>query len=202
MPRKHSALAAGAVLAAGPASAHSTLPGLEGFYAGITLPVAEPALGIATGALALAAAQAGTERIPRHTAVFLCALLAGFGAAATGVLTPPVEMALLGMALVSALTTAAGLAGTVAVPLLAAATGALAGITALPDPGSGDGWTVTTAGGLIGPLLMFLVISGALDALRERIGGQVAAIGLRIFAAWIAAVALMMLALLLGPGPV
>ena len=58
---------------------------------------------------------------------------------------------------------------------------------------------MTAAGALLGAHLPLLVGGGAITALRDRFDGPVLATGIRIAAAWVAAIALLLLAFLLRP---
>ena len=55
------------------------------------------------------------------------------------------------------------------------------------------------AGSITGALLTILYLAGALDFLSERINRPAVPIALRVAAAWIAAIAVVMLALTVAP---
>jgi hypothetical protein len=83
--------------------------------------------------------------------------------------------------------------------LLSLIAGFLIAWASLPDPGPPRDRAFTMAGSVTGTALALLYLAGGIDVLRDRLGGPWLSVGLRIVAAWIAAVALLMTALHFNP---
>lgn len=77
--------------------------------------------------------------------------------------------------------------------------GAGLGIASMPDPGPMRATIITLSGSVVGMNIAVLYLAGGLGWLREKVRAPVGTLGLRVLAAWIAAVALLMGALEFAP---
>jgi len=87
--------------------------------------------------------------------------------------------------------------GSVNVPgtMLAGAGGVFLGMVSTADPGPLSAMVITMTGAYIGANLALFYVSGGIGWLRDRFNKPWAVIGLRVVAAWIAAISCLMLAL-------
>jgi hypothetical protein len=203
-PNRRRAAAAAFALAATPAAAHEALPGAAGLTAGLATPLAEPGLGVAALALAVLLLPDWPQRIRRGLPLHLAGLVLGLAAGRSLALSLPLEPLVLGLGIAATgLVALAGDRATPAalalLPLLGLGIGALA----LPDPGPADAVLATTLGALAGAHLPLLAGAGLTTALRSVLPGpaarQIMTTGTRIAAAWAAAIAGLLLAVLLRP---
>jgi hypothetical protein len=74
------------------------------------------------------------------------------------------------------------------------AVGFLLGWASVPDPGPLQDRIITMAGSFVSALMVTLYIAGALDLLRERVDRPFVPIAIRVAAAWVATIAILMLA--------
>jgi hypothetical protein len=190
-------LAAG--LGPGGAAAHAALPGAEGLLAGAAHPFSTPGQVLALLALGLMGGLAPAEGFSRILCAFAPAAVLGLvvGLWSGG---PPIWAE---AALLAAASLAGGLAalapGAAAPGLgLAGAGGLLLGAMATPEPGPLPDVTFTAAGGLTGAGLAVVYAGGGAGWLRRRAGAPWATLGLRVAASWVAAAAVLMLALSLS----
>jgi hydrogenase/urease accessory protein HupE len=183
--------------AAGPAAAHSPVPGIEGFYAGILHPFGTPDQLLAILAAGL---MLGGFALPRTAPAFAALGLGLIGGALAGRLSGDPAPWLLGLAVLAACLAALvpGRARPLAVGLALVA-GGLLGWASIPDPGPLRDRVITAAGALTGAMAAILYLAGAADALRRRVERPWMPIALRVGAAWIAAIAMLMLALRWAP---
>lgn len=194
------AVLAAAFAAPLPAWAHSPVPGIEGFYGALALPLREPGLGLAAICLALLLMHDFPDRFARGWKLYVLAAFAGLIAARPLVATVPAEPALLALAATAGgLVALAGDRLTPVALLLTPLIGLAIGAAALPEPGPTRAVVLTTAGALVGAHLPMLVLCGAIDWLREKADGPPLRIGLRVAASWLAALSILMLALVLRP---
>jgi hydrogenase/urease accessory protein HupE len=180
------------------AAAHAALPGIEGFYRGLIHPLstAPPLLALLAIGVALG------HRWPRSffAGWLLCAvglaLGLGVGRVVSEATLTAADVTLLFLAAV-----AASLA--VAAPgrlprfcqVLARASGIAIGIVTTPDPGPAIAIAVMIAGTYLGANLSLLYAGFAVGWLADRFRQPWMKIGLRVLAAWIAAVAVLLFAL-------
>jgi hydrogenase/urease accessory protein HupE len=182
-----------ALTCAGPAAAHSPAPGVEGFYAGLRHPLTTPDQALvllATGLLL------GGFALPRLVPAFV-ALAAGLAVGlALGHLAPAAPAWLYALAVATgaaaALLPGRGLGAAVA---LAGVCGLALGWASVPEPGPSFDRAVTMTGSFAGALLLTLYLAGGIDLLRERLDRPAIRIAFRVAAAWITAIANLMLAL-------
>lgn len=188
---------------AAPASAHSPVPGMEGFYRGLAQPVTEPAQGLAVAAAGLLIARTDPAWILKSMAAFQAAALVAllilglsFGAPIEHVATALLGLALLCGAALAIWRTADGRL----VGALSLLTGLVAGANALPEPG--EGMTVTSAGSLAGLAVLSAYAAGTAAWLKRQ-ETQYGWLHLvpRVAGSWIGAIALLMLAFVARPAP-
>jgi len=183
------------LITAAPASAHDVVPGVGGSLGGLLHPVLVPAHALALTALGLLVAQ----QAPRHRMGLLAAFAASLGAGILVIVSAfavaDAQYAVLGVA------AAAGLAVALARPLLApvaALVGLFGGVAveldSAPEEISMQRTFLSLVGTAVGALLVVVLVAGL--AIHLRRGWQ--RIGVRIVGSWIAASAILVLALRLA----
>ena len=202
--RRRAATVAAFALAATPAAAHGALSGTAGLAAGLATPLAEPGLGVAALALAVLLLPDWPGRIRRGLPLHLAGLALGLAAGRSLALSLPLELLGLGLGLAAGgLVALAGDRATPAALALLPPLGLGIGALALPDPGPAGAVLATTLGALAGAHLPLLAGAGLTAALSGVVRGpaarQILSTGTRIAAAWTAAIAGLLLALLLRP---
>lgn len=184
---------------AGPTTAHNPLPGIEGFYSGLFHPFTTPDQIVTLLALGLALGSYAMRRLGGAFAALCAGLVSGL---AIGSPLGSAAPWLFGLAAIAA--TFAALAPGRSLPVLIALSfiaGGLIGWASLPNAGPMRDRLFTMSGSVFGAALGILYIAGAVDLACERINAPWFTIVLRVIAAWIGAIALLMLALLFGPSP-
>ncbi len=180
-----------------PAHAHSSVPGIEGFYTGLLHPLSTPPQALLMLGLGLMAGGFDNKQARWPLGVFMAAMFIGL--LISGVLEQT-DIAMFATACVacalSALATGRHLLAAVAV---AAVGGICIGAVSLSDPGQLRDRVITTLGAIVGANIGLLYIFVGQHFLRERYSWTWVTIAFRIAAAWIGAVSLLMLALLLAP---
>ena len=191
-PRAGLALAA-LLIGVGPACAHDVVAGVGGFYGGLIHPLLVPAHGLALAALGLLIGQ----QTPRAglKAVFAAALLLGVIVIVSAFAARDVDYAILGIA------AAAGVAVAIARPLsvvvscpLAAVAGVAIELDSVPQGISMQTTFLALAGTAVGAFLVVMFLADLAVCLQrdwQRIGARVAG-------SWIAASAILVLALRLS----
>jgi hypothetical protein len=178
-----------------PAHAHTPFEGFEGVFSGLFHPLFEPVQGMLLLAGGLLIGRQGRQAFARGWAVWGVGLSAGVvlgllsARASAGALAP--DRALIAVAI---MVLGAGVAlsdrlGAGSLAGLAGLGGVVAGLNAVPDPGPLAAMAVTALGaGVAGVLLAGYAGAGAVW-LSQRSGrlGEVAAIGMRVAASWLAA---------------
>ncbi|MEM6578029.1 MAG: hypothetical protein AAF678_06015 [Pseudomonadota bacterium] len=177
----------------GVAAAHNPLPGLEGFYVGLVHPLSTPDQALLLVGTALAF---GSFSMP--------SLLPAFGALLLGLLAglvwgqSDIESAqwLLVLAICAAVWAALlpGRGHRLLVGL-AVLSGFGLGWASVPDAGATSDRAFTMSGSFFGAGLAILYLTGGVEVLRDRIKAHWLDISLRVIAAWVAAIAVIMLAL-------
>lgn len=179
-----------------PAWAHSPLPGIEGFYIGLLHPVSTPSQLLALLGLGAMLGMTWPDGFTRPWIAFVSGLVLGIGGGQIFGVWDVLPVILLTMALI-----AAGLAALLPGQMrtleagVTGLAGLLIGLLSTPDPGPATDTAITLAGSFAGANLALLYVSGATGWLRERYDQPWMMIGLRIVAAWIAAIAMLMGAL-------
>ena len=184
-------------VAARPATAHAPLPGLEGVYAGLVHPLTRPDQILVLLAAALFLGGFALGRLAPAFGALAAGLAGGVAIGQAGGAPAPWLFALAALA-----ATGAALAPgrwRQATPVVAAVAGLALGWASVPGPGPLQDRIVTMAGSAAGAGLFVLYATAAIELLRARIRGAWLPIALRVAAAWVAAISLMMLALALAP---
>lgn len=178
------------------ARAHSPFPGAEGFYLGILHPLSTPGQLLALLALGVMLAWQWRDSFARSWTGFAIAAFVGIVLGQLDIRLDGEELALLVVAVIAATLSALHpKAPFLAHVVLSSAGGLLIGLLSTPDPGPRAATLITIAGSFVGANLTLFYVSGALGLLRERFTQHWVGVGLRVAAAWIAAVALLMGAL-------
>jgi len=181
------------LVAAGPAHAHSPVPGIEGFYIGLLHPFSTPSQALLMIGLGLLVGSFDVDRARWHLGAFLAVtfigILAGGGFEA----------------LDATMFAAAFLAGALAalVPgkllpitiVLVIVAGFQIGAASIPDPGPTRDRVITMTGSMVGANVGLVYILGTVLFVRERYPWRWVEIALRVMAAWLGAISLLMFAL-------
>ena len=175
--------------------AHTSIPGLTGFYWGLLHPFTVPAQLLTLLATALVVQQ----QLPRGEDAlkgFVLACLAGGAVAAAGLTSTSVELPLIAMAIVT------GLLAASAIPLhtsvlwgLGLMAGLLTGVVSWPDPGSTNAMLFSASGAMFGALMVIVMVASTLEAVKHKVNWNWISIATRVVASWIAAVAILLGAL-------
>jgi hydrogenase/urease accessory protein HupE len=186
------ALALVACLAPGSAAAHSPVPGLAGFYTGMLHPLSTP--GQLLGLLALGLMLG--LRWPQWCALawlsFAVSALLGICLGQVGFVPTWGEAALLILAVSAAALAALHPPGFLTLFLLfSGLCGLLIGALSTPDPGPVRDTIITLAGSFVGANIALIYVTGGIGWLRERFTQHWAHVGLRVVAAWIAAISVL-----------
>jgi hydrogenase/urease accessory protein HupE len=168
------------------------VPGIEGFYTGLLHPLTMP-----DQVLALLAAGLflGGFALSRLTMAFIALGIGLLGGLILGDMPGGVAPWLYGLAAITA--TMAALAPGRWRPITIMASGAvgcLLGWASVPDPGPLQDRIITMAGSFVGAFMVILYLAGALDLVRERLDRPFVRIAIRVAAAWVATIAILMLA--------
>jgi urease accessory protein len=179
---------------AGEASAHAVL-GITGFAGGLLHPLFVPTHILAVVALALLLGQ--QQRMPSLSIAYGVGLVAGLGAIALAYVPTFVEQALLALAgMVGLLVASARRLPWIFGPTVATATGLAIGLDSPPEAVSISEANVTLLGTALGATTLLVGLAWFASSLRH--GWQ--RVGVRIIGSWIAASAIMVLALRLAGG--
>lgn len=194
------ALVAGAVgLWPAPALAHSPIDGFDGFYLGLLHPLTSAGQVLTLIAVGLVVGTADKAAFARAWLLFAALAFAGVLFGQLLGVSGGEEGALLGAALLTALMVAAtphaALRRATWMLMAAGVGGLLLGLASTPDEGPLLPTLITVAGSLVGVNLAFLYLAGATGWVHDRYPYPWARIGLRVVASWVAAIAMLMLAL-------
>ena len=182
-----------AVLVAGPASAHSAFPGIEGFYVGLIHPFSTPSQALLMLGLALLAGGFKPEQAQWLLLSFLLANIAGL-VSAFGFDELDAKM----FAIAFAACSTAALFPHKLLPFAIAlvCVGAfLIGDASVPEPGRLRDRLFTMSGSLVGANVGLLYLLGGSLWIRERSKKPWVGIAFRVASAWLGAVSSLMLAL-------
>lgn len=178
------------------AFAHSPIEGFEGFYTGFIHPLINPVQFLSLLALSLMLGLNFPAKFSAALKLFSLGILIGVGVAFLDWEPTYSELILLGLgcliAGVAALLPAYFPTGFLLLPGLM---GVMIGIVSLPDPGPLRAMLFTLSGSVIGAVFFLAYLVTVIGILREKIQAAALDIGLRIIAAWIAAISILMLAL-------
>lgn len=180
------------------AHGHSPMPGFEGFYVGLLHPLAVPGQWLALMAAGLLLGRSGPAPARLALAAFLAALVLGavLGAVLSG--SPAAEPQVTWAPLLVTLPLALLLlvpCGRRVTALAGASAGGVVGLGLMPDPGPFSAVAITAAGSLVGAHFLLLCAFAAADVLRERAPPAWARNALSVAAAWLFALAALLLAL-------
>ncbi len=181
------------ILSASPAYAHAPVAGIEGFYIGLLHPFSTPSQAALMFGVALAVGGFGVEKARWQLGTFLVASFVGLfvGSAASDLDATMCAVAFAGCAL------AALFPGKIAPAAiaLAAVGGFLIGSSSIPDDGPARDRLFTMSGSIIGANVGLLYLFGVINVIRERFTWAWVGVAFRVAAAWLGAIALLMLAL-------
>ncbi|WP_223421424.1 hypothetical protein [Tateyamaria pelophila] len=181
------------VAGAGPVMAHSPVPGIEGFYVGLLHPFSTPSQAVLMIGLGLLVGAFDVVKVRWLLGSFLVAstagLIAGFG-------TAEIDATMFAAAFV-ACAFAALLPGKTALAALGVVAfgGLLIGAASIPDDGPMRDRMFTMSGSLVGANVGLLYLFGINHWIRELYTWAWVPIAFRVAAAWVGAIALVMLAL-------
>lgn len=182
-----------------PAAAHAPIEGIEGFYIGLVHPLTSPAQVLILVALGVVFGQRWPNNVGIALALFAAACFGGIVLGQVGVPFDTAETILLALALLAGALGALWPASPVVLGFLAAAiAGVLIGLASTPDPGPFRPTAITLFGSFVGATVLLLYSAGGLGAIHEKTTKPWVRIGLRVVAAWVAAIASILLALALG----
>lgn len=172
------------------------MPGIEGFYIGLVHPLTSPAQILALLSVGIFFGQRRDKRPWLPVALFACAALAGIVAGLSGIRFDAAEPGMLLMALLAG-ALAALWPGAPAFPGLAAASvaGLLIGLVSIPDPGPARATAITLSGTFVGAVVLLLYCIGGLAWVLDHAKWSWVPIAFRVAAAWVAAIAALLLAL-------
>jgi hydrogenase/urease accessory protein HupE len=173
-----------------------SLPGIEGFYVGLLHPLSVPGQLMALLSLGVLVGLSPRERVVASFATFAASMLLGIIFGQFGVTWGWEEFVLL-----LAATLAATLSAirpkrlyTLSIFLLGIG-GFLLGLLSTPDPGPIRSTIITLSGSFVGACIALLYLLGLVNWFQQRFTQQWAQIGLRIVAAWLAAISVLMASL-------
>jgi urease accessory protein len=194
MMRTRLAFVVALALTAQPALAHDVMPGVSGFTGGMLHALLVPSHLMALLALALVVARQARGRFVSE-AIFAAALIGGLGAIAFGAGESPAPLVLLGTsALCGALAACALPVPSLILWLIAVVTGTAVALDSPPDAISIREAYVMMAGVWLGAMLVLAIVAEA----AARLTRPWQLIGLRVVGSWIAASAILVLALRLA----
>jgi urease accessory protein len=175
-----------------PAAAHPALQGVSGFYGGLLHPLLVPSHLIAAVGLGLLIGQQAPHEARAAPVAYIAAVIAGLAAIALAYVPTFAEETLLGCAAISGLLAALArpLPQVTVVPL-AAATGLSLALDSPPDAISLAAANRALLGTAVGAGILLVSVSEGASRLRRTWQR----IGLRIAGSWIAASAILVLAL-------
>ncbi|MES0885357.1 HupE/UreJ family protein [Roseibium sp. SCP14] len=188
-------LCAGLAMAVGPgpAHAHSSVPGIDGFYVGLLHPFSTPSQALVILGLGLLAGGFAPFRARWLLGAFLAATLLGL---ILGSRSLPLEAMMFAIAFLAS--TSFALRPGNLLPLaigLVAVGGVLIGTVSVPDPGPIRDRLVTMTGSTIGANIGLLYVFGFVLFVKERYTWDWVGVALRVLSAWLGAISLVMLAL-------
>lgn len=179
------------------ALAHSPMPAMEGFYVGLLHPVSTASPLLCVLALGLLLSHGGPRYFSRSWAVYAGGLAIGLTAGIAGLwVFLWLDMAVLSLAIFAAALAALAPGRLWPLPIVVAglAAGCL-GVTITPDPGPSVDVAFTVTGTFVGANVGLLYVAAAAQWIRQQFTMAWVSIGLRVLAAWIAAIAVLLMAL-------
>ena len=180
------------VVAPTPALAHMPVPGIEGFYLGLAHPFATPSHALLLLALGVLAGGFETERIQGFLGAFFLGMLTGlleFGGKFV------LHETMLATAVAASALAALAPAGFWMPAISATALGGFLLGVMTRDPGDIQDQLTVIAGTIVGANLGLLFFAAGLDWVREKAPWHWVMVAIRIAAAWISAISLLLFAL-------
>lgn len=183
-------------LASTVALAHSPIPGFDGFYTGLLHPLSNVAQLLALLALAVMLGLGFRQSADFSLVALAFGVLIGIVLGQLALTADWLQVGLLITAVAAAATSALfPVVPIVVAALFALVIGILVGIASTPDPGPLRATLITLAGSFIGANLLVLYVAGAVDWIREKFAEHWVQVGIRVAAAWICAISVLMTAL-------
>lgn len=180
-------------LVASPAYAHAPIPGIKGFYVGLLHPFSTPAQALLMLGMGLLAGFCVVDKAKWFLSAFLLATLIGvFFGSAEWDLDPALYATAIGVCVLAALVP--GKLAPVAIALTAVG-GVLIGSVSITDAGLTQDRVITTSGSIVGANIGLLYLWGFTHFVQDQYPWPWVRIAFRVAAAWIGAIALLMLAL-------
>ena len=198
MPSRHAAASLALLVVASPsdAAAHGAIPGIEGFYTGLLHPLSTASQILAILGLGVLVGQGGRQTTKVSLVAFGVSCLFGILLGQIRFVIGWADVALLAVAIVAAALAALRPKVSRAVPVLIGVIGGiLIGLVSTPDPGPLGATLVTLSGSLLGASLGVFYVGGGVLWLTEEVRKSWLLIGLRIASAWVATIAILLLAL-------
>lgn len=187
------------VLVAAPAYAHAPIPGIKGFYVGLLHPFSTPSQALLMLGMGLLAGFFVVDKARWFLSTFLGATLLGvFFGSADWELDPALYATSILACLLAALVP--GKLTPIAV-FLTAVGGVLIGIVSITDAGLTQDRVITMSGSIVGANIGLLYLWGFTHFVQDQYTWPWVMIAFRVAAAWIGAIALLMLALYFAPTP-
>lgn len=186
------ALAFAVCLLPNPAVAHSPVPGFAGFYTGMLHPISTPGQLLGLLSLGLMLGFRWPQWFAWASLSFAVSCLLGILLGQMGFMPTWSERVLLLLAALAAALAALYPTGILAVFLaFSGACGFLIGILSTPDPGPLNDTIITLSGSFVGANFALIYAAGGIGWLQERYTQQWLRIGIRVVAAWIAAISVL-----------
>ncbi len=194
------ALALAVCLLSNPAFAHSPVPGFAGFYTGLLHPLSTPGQLLGFLSLGLMLGFRWPQWFAWASLSFAVSCLLGIVLGQLGFMPTWSELVLLLLATLAAALAALYPSGILTVFLaFSGVCGFLIGVLSTPDPGPLNDTIITLSGSFVGANLALIYAAGGIGWLQERYNQQWVRIGLRVVAAWIAAISVLSALLALTP---
>ncbi|SFD17158.1 HupE/UreJ family protein [Tropicimonas isoalkanivorans] len=181
----------------GTAQAHSAIPGVDGFYSGLLHPISTPAQVMLLLGVGLLIGGLKGQSFGKWLGLFCAATVLGM---ATGRWFGRLDEVMFAIAFLACVQ--AALAPGRLLPTVAALTllgGVCIGAASVPEAGPLRDRLVAMAGSFLGANAGLLYVVGARVILTDKVSRVWVDVGLRVAAAWLAAISAIMLALQFAP---
>ncbi len=181
------------------AVAHSPIPGIEGFYTGLLHPLSNVPQLLALLALAVMLGHGFRQSPASSLAALAFGLLIGIVLGQLALTSDWLQAGLLIAAVAAAATSALFPALPIVVAaLFALVVGILVGIASTPDPGPLRATLMTLAGSFVRANLFVPSVADGVAWIRQKYTKHWVQVGIRVVAAWICAISVLMTALALA----
>jgi urease accessory protein len=186
------ALALAVCLLPNSAFAHSPVPGFAGFYTGLLHPLSTPGQLLGLLSLGLMLGLRWPQWFAWSWLWFAASCLLGIILGQLGFMATWSELVLLLLAASAAALAALYPSGILAVCFaFSGICGFLIGVLSTPDPGPLNDTIITLSGSFVGANFALIYAAGGIGWLQERYTQQWLRIGIRVVAAWIAAISVL-----------